>query len=475
MRASMADSQENPQDGSFELYDLRVEVTAPEGGSIYCGARRGDHFELRGEMLHLPPGQGFSIYSLAAVLPLLAAKQRATDGNDWMTTDAEIACPDPIAARGSGSPASAAAAFSTPRPPRCRSTMTDASPMPRIKLAPDHEISRVIRGGWQLATDHSQGRGADPVGDMVAFAEAGITTFDCADIYTGVEELVGRFRLRYRELHGPEGLARVKVHTKFVPDRDVLETITKAHVQGVIEQSLRRLHMERLDLVQFHWWDYAAPRWLDTAHWLDELRQAGKINKVSLTNFDTDHLVTFVSAGIPITSLQLQYSLLDRRPEKRMVGAAAGHGVALLCYGTVAGGFLGDAWLGRPEPAGALENRSLTKYKLIIDDFGGWALFQLLLRTLRGIADRHGVDIATIASAAVLAKPGVAAVIVGARTRDHLAANLAIGQVKLDADDLKAIEAVLAGARPLEGDVYNLERGSRHGAVMKYNLNRGAA
>jgi len=82
-------------DDSFELYDLRVEVVAPEGATLYCGARPGDFFELRGEMLHLPPGQGFSIYSLAALLPLLPAKQRATHPNDWMSTDAEVACPDP--------------------------------------------------------------------------------------------------------------------------------------------------------------------------------------------------------------------------------------------------------------------------------------------------------------------------------------------------------------------------------------------
>jgi uncharacterized repeat protein (TIGR04076 family) len=82
-------------DDSFELYDLRVEVVAPAGAKLYCGARPGDHFELRGEMLHLPSGQGFSIYSLAAVLPLLAAKQRLTDPHDWMSTDAEVACPDP--------------------------------------------------------------------------------------------------------------------------------------------------------------------------------------------------------------------------------------------------------------------------------------------------------------------------------------------------------------------------------------------
>lgn len=82
-------------DDSFELWDLRVEVIAPQGGAIYCGAKPGDWFELRGEMLHLPPGQGFSIYSLASVLPLLAAKQRDSDPHDWMSTDAEIACPDP--------------------------------------------------------------------------------------------------------------------------------------------------------------------------------------------------------------------------------------------------------------------------------------------------------------------------------------------------------------------------------------------
>ncbi len=82
-------------DDSFELYDLRVEVVAPEGATIYCGAKPGDSFELKGEMLYLPPGQGFSIYSLAALLPLLPAKQRATHPNDWMSTDADVACPDP--------------------------------------------------------------------------------------------------------------------------------------------------------------------------------------------------------------------------------------------------------------------------------------------------------------------------------------------------------------------------------------------
>lgn len=351
------------------------------------------------------------------------------------------------------------------------------SDMQRIKLAPDYEISRVIRGGWQLASGHGGVKSDDPIADMVAFADAGITTFDCADIYTGVEELIGRFRLRYRDLRGHAALERIKVHTKFVPDLDVLPRIGKKHVAGVIDQSLRRLKMERLDLVQFHWWDYAAPRWLETAGWLEELRQAGKIHKVSATNFDTDHMVSIVEAGVPLTTMQVQYSLLDARPAKRMAEAAAKHGVWLLCYGTVAGGFLSDQWLGRREPAEPLENRSLTKYKLIIDDLGGWDFFQSLLIALRKIASGHDTDIATIASAAMLARPQVASVIVGARDRSHLASNLAIAGVELTEDDHAEIARALAPAKELEGDVYTLERDrtSRHGAIMKYNLNKGAA
>ena len=80
---------------NFDLYDLRVEAVVPQGAKVYCGAKDGDCFELSGEMLTLPPGQGFSIYSLAAVMPLLAAKQRATHPNDWMTSDTDVACPDP--------------------------------------------------------------------------------------------------------------------------------------------------------------------------------------------------------------------------------------------------------------------------------------------------------------------------------------------------------------------------------------------
>ncbi len=79
----------------FTLYDLRVEVVAGKAPMI-CNHKPGDYFELSGENLSFPPGQTFPIYALAALLPLLPAKQRETHPNDWMTTDMEVACPDPM-------------------------------------------------------------------------------------------------------------------------------------------------------------------------------------------------------------------------------------------------------------------------------------------------------------------------------------------------------------------------------------------
>jgi aryl-alcohol dehydrogenase-like predicted oxidoreductase len=345
-----------------------------------------------------------------------------------------------------------------------------------IDLRPGYTVSRVIRGGWQLAGGHGAVDRERAVSDLAAFCEAGIFTFDCADIYTGVEELIGAFRTHYRNTHGAEALARVRVHTKLVPDLDALPRLTRADVRAIVEQSLRRLRMDVLDLVQFHWWDYQVPGCLEALGWLDELRREGKLRHIGATNFDTPHLRAIVDAGIPLVSMQIQYSLIDRRAERAMTAAARDSDVWLLCYGSVAGGFLSDRWLGAREPEHPLENRSLTKYKLVIDEFGGWDLFQSLLAVLRRIADAHGADIASVAARAMLDRPAVAAVIVGARNRDHLAANVRIGAFDLTGSDHRAIDTVLAESIGPAGDVYELERdrAGRHGSIIKYNLNKAS-
>ena len=346
--------------------------------------------------------------------------------------------------------------------------------MEYFDLRPGYEISRVIRGGWQLAGGHGAVDRGAAVDDLIASAEAQITTFDCADIYTGVEEIIGEFRKAYGNKHGAKALARIKVHTKFVPDLDILAKISRAHVVSVIDQSLRRLRTERLDLVQFHWWDYAVPGYVDAAQWLVELQKAGKINLLGGTNFDTPHSAELIAQGYPLASMQVQYSLLDARPELGLVALGREQDMHILCYGSVAGGFLSDRWLGQAEPKPPFEHRSLTKYKLIIDDFGGWELFQHLLEILRRIADAHGSDIATVASRAMLERPQVAAVIVGARNRSHLKANMAIANMRLGPHDLAQIDEVLRQRQGPEGDAFTLERDrqGRHGSIMKYNLNK---
>src|SRR5262245_41746904 len=145
---------------------------------------------------------------------------------------------------------------------------------------------------------------------MDRFVETGVTTFDCADIYTGVEALIGRWRRRRKGSAG----ADVQVHTKYVPDLDRLNTHSRADVSRGVERSLARLGVERLDLVQLHWWDYDIPGFVDVAGWLDELRRTGKIRHVGLTNFDRGRQAEIVAAGVPIVSHQVQYSVLDRRP-----------------------------------------------------------------------------------------------------------------------------------------------------------------
>jgi len=344
-----------------------------------------------------------------------------------------------------------------------------------FELAPGYAVSRVIRGGWQLAGGHGAIDREQAVADLVAAFDAGITTYDCADIYTGVEELIGAARLKLASERGLDVASRMKVHTKLVPDLEALSRISRQYIRGIVDTSLKRLKTERLDLVQFHWWDYSLPGYVEAMGWLDEMRAEGKIRNLGTTNFDVPHLAEIVGAASAPVSQQLQYSVLDQRPLNGFADFARAHGISLLCYGTVAGGFLSEKWLGAPEPDMRLENRSLVKYKLIIDDFGGWALFQELLRALKAVGERHDADIATVASAWVLRQPLVAAVIVGARNQDHALANARIMEIALTDDDLAAIQAVIDRSSGPEGDVYTLERDrtGRHGSIMHYNLNAG--
>ena len=308
---------------------------------------------------------------------------------------------------------------------------------------------------------------------MTTFFDAGIRTFDCADIYTGVEEMIGTFIETLRLERGSESADKVTVHTKLVPDLDSLSSIGATDIEGIIDRSLKRLRLDQLHLVQFYWWNLSIGRPYETLECLKRLCEKGKIRHLGVNNWDVKQTAPFVEMGFDIVSTQVQYSLLDHRPANGLTRWCAENDIKLLCYGSLAGGLLTEHWLDQPDPGFVFENRSLIKYRLIVDEFGGWDLFQTLLTTVKALADKHGVSMSAVAARYVLDQPQVGAVIIGARYAHHLPQTLSIFELSLDPDDYATLEAVLSERHGPSGYVYELEsdRTGRHGSIMKYNLN----
>ena len=343
----------------------------------------------------------------------------------------------------------------------------------RCELAPGYSVCRIINGLWQLSRGHRPEAVDEDrtVKSLLRLVDAGFTTFDCADIYLGVEELLGAMLREMKRAHRDP--ATIQIHTKYVPDRSVLASLKRRDVNTAIETSLNRLGVERLDLVQFHWWDYDLPNYIDVAGWLIELSDEGKIRCLGTTNFNPSRLDDLVKAGIPIVTNQTQYSLLDRRAEGAMTALCENHGIRLLAYGVLAGGFLAENYLRGREPQPPFENRSLAKYKLIIDEFGGWDLQQEILEALQMIAAKHATTIAVIAARWVLDRAPVAAVMIGARSETHVDDNLRVFEIRLDGVDRERIDGILARAEGPLGDPFELEREpeGRHSRIMWTDLN----
>ncbi|MGH7094914.1 MAG: aldo/keto reductase, partial [Stellaceae bacterium] len=209
----------------------------------------------------------------------------------------------------------------------------------------DLSMCRILNGMWQVSGGHGQIDPARAVAAMFAYHDAGFTTWDLADHYGPAEDFIGAFRREFAAARGAERLADIQAFTKWVPQPGPMR---RPVVETAIDTARRRMGVERLDLLQFHWWDYHDPRYLDALKHLADLRDAGKIRHLALTNFDTERLGVIASHGIRIVSNQVQYSLIDRRPAARMAAWCREHGVSLLAYGTVLGGLLSERWFGRP-------------------------------------------------------------------------------------------------------------------------------
>ena len=319
----------------------------------------------------------------------------------------------------------------------------------RFQFTPDTQICRILNGMWQMSGAHGRIEPTAAIESMLAHHDADFTTWDLADHYGPAEDFIGEFRRRLVASRGEEASTNIQAFTKWVPRPG---RMTKPMVEENMDISLQRMDVEALDLLQFHWWEYQDTSYLDALTYLAQLRDEGKIRHLALTNFDTEHTKRIVEHGIKIVSNQVQYSLIDLRPEVQMVKYCQENSIHLLSYGTVCGGLLSEKYLGQSEPGRRdLPTASLMKYKQMVDSWGGWGLFQELLMVLKGISDKHGVSIPNVAVRYILDRPAVAGVIIGVRlgVSDHMADNVRVFDFTLDQEDHDQIGAVLGKAHDL--------------------------
>ncbi len=310
-------------------------------------------------------------------------------------------------------------------------------------------IRRLVTGLWQMADQERDGRALDldrAAEALVEYSRAGFDTFDMADHYGSAEIVAGMAAKALRDA----GETPPVILTKWCPEPGPMDAGT---VRQGVETALERLGADRVDVMQFHWWRYEMPEYLDAMAHLARLRDEGLIGEIGLTNFDAQHLRLLLKEGLPIASNQVCFSMLDRRAAGELSEVARAHDVTLLAFGTLAGGFLSDRWAGQPEPR-TIEDWSRMKYARFIDTAGGWDRFQGLLTTLSGIAKKHGRSISNVASAWALSHDAIGATIIGARLgeNEHRHDNLKALSLPLDDEDLAALAAGTAALEQIPGD-----------------------
>ncbi|KAH7131109.1 NADP-dependent oxidoreductase domain-containing protein [Dactylonectria macrodidyma] len=311
------------------------------------------------------------------------------------------------------------------------------------------EISRMVNGLWQLAGGHDKDVNiAAAANVMNEMALRGLDTFDMADHYGDAELVVGH--------HNATSTAKTVAFTKWCPQENGVKTFENA--EAAINLALKRMGQTKIDLLQYHAWDYCDDTYLHNMHHLVTLQKQGKIGLIGLTNTDAAHLELLLESGFPIATNQVSTSVIDRRLTRgRLNDVCINHGVGILAYGTLLGGFLSEKWLGQPEPANIEDvNWSLRKYLRFIWAAGGWGPFQRVLEALNIVAQRHRVSIVAVATRFVLDIPSVKAVIVGTRlsanSTGYIASNLQAFGLQMTSEDTALIRKAQEGLQDVPGD-----------------------
>ena len=316
-------------------------------------------------------------------------------------------------------------------------------------------VCRIVNGLWQVSGFHSyRPDPARAIADMDTLVSAGYTTFDLADHYGPAEVFVGDFIERRWKRAKVEFASKatgnnstsnttsiaydsnataavqddtlmtaattehgepLSFHTKWVPSPGAMPA---KKVRRALDTSRYRMAMPTLDLVAFHWWDYSDLRYRDMLSHaavltMPQSQDGSDITKppilkgLAVTNFDLEHLQEIVEPsgalmqrsgfrGVDVVSAQVSFSIIDSRPlDGGLLRWSERHGISIMAYGVLMGGFLSDAWLGVDEPTPEddpslqLDTASLQKYFGFLLRWGSWQTFQELLRELRRIANKH--------------------------------------------------------------------------------------
>jgi aryl-alcohol dehydrogenase-like predicted oxidoreductase len=274
--------------------------------------------------------------------------------------------------------------------------------------------------------------------------DAGINLIDTADVYSGglAEDILGEV------LRGRRDDVLVATKVRMTMGRGPNDAgLSRHHIITGCEASLRRLGTDHIDLYQVHEWDGQTPL-EETLRALDLLVQSGKVRYIGASNYAAWQLMkalgTSERLGLPqFVSQQIYYSLQGREAEYELVPLAVDQGLGILVWSPLAGGLLSGKYRrGQQPPAGS---RHLTDWgePPIYDEEGVYDIIEVLVK----IAEQRGVSAAQVALAYTLARPAVTSLVIGARSDEQLADNLAAADLTLSDDERAQLDA--ASAPPL--------------------------
>jgi aryl-alcohol dehydrogenase-like predicted oxidoreductase len=271
--------------------------------------------------------------------------------------------------------------------------------------------------------------------------DAGVNLIDTADVYArgASEEIVGAALGKRRA----DMLVATKLRFPMGPgpnDRG----LSRHYIIAECERSLKRLASDWIDLYQVHQWDGATPL-EETMEALDRLVQQGKVRYVGCSNFSGWHVMKALGVARadhrqPFVSQQIHYTLQAREAEYELVPVSIDQGLGILVWSPLAGGLLSGKFrrTDRKGPKGSRHFDRKFREPPIYDEERLFDIVEVLL----AVAKDHGVSAARVALAWVLAQPGVTSIIIGGRTKEQFADNLAAADLKLTADDLAKLDAV---------------------------------